>query len=271
MSWLKNDEWRHVALTSRLKDDGGVARFGRIGNGHLWIRENNNRIGGAIYISRFGVVLPAFDRDSSDSSDTEFLKKLIRSRRDRLFSVIGMENRVLDIEKQIGEAVPDVENYRMFTGEGPFPTTDEAPPGLSIHRASTSDLDRLWNLEKAYQIEEILRAGSRLDERNGRRFFLNTLKNQEVYYVILGGRPVAKAGTNARGWAYDQIGGVFVIPELRRYGIAGAVMDRLLSSIQSSGRRSCLFVKNTNLPALKLYDKLGFRDRGAFRISYWSV
>ncbi len=270
MPWLRNEEWRHVALTSRLKAAGGAALFGQIADGRLWIRYNERRIAGALYLSRSGVVLPAFDRETGDTGDIDFLRNLLDSRRDRIFSVIGMENRVLDIEGRLGDTVPDVENYRMFTGIGPPRGPEKSPPGLSIHRASASDCDRLWPLEKAYQIEEVLRKGSCIDEQSSRRFFLNTLINQDIYYAEIGGRPVAKAGTNARGWTVDQIGGVYVIPELRGYGFARAVMNRLLSEIYSLGRQPCLFVKNSNRPALSLYEKLDFLDRGPFRISYWS-
>ncbi len=268
--WLANEEWRHVALTSRLKSAAGIPRFGKIADGRLWVREENKRISGAVHISRYGVVLPVFNPDTLDSGDSDFFKRLFRSGEDTLFSIIGMENRVLEIEKQINRSPSETQTYRMFTGIGPSTSNNEAVSGLSIHHASPSDIDRLWNLEKAYQIEEVLRNSHPFDERSSRRYFLNTLKNQDVFYALLEGRPVAKAGTNARGWTYDQIGGVYVIPELRGYGIAEAVMNKLLSVIVSSGRRPCLFVKNTNHSALKLYKNLEFTDRDPFRISYWS-
>lgn len=270
MSWLADGEWRHVALSSRLKEAGEIARFGQIADGRLWIRHQGTRINGALYISRYGVVLPAFESNRDTRPDEDFLQKVLRTRRDRLFSVIGMENRVLAVEKQIGSVPPDVEGYRMFTGESLPEHKIESPGEVTIHRASPADLELLWPLEKAYQIEEVLRNGNRLDERSSSRYFLNTLKNQEIYYAKLGGKAVAKAGTNARGWKYDQIGGVFVVPELRCCGFARFVMGRLLKGIYTSGRLPCLFVKNSNTPALKLYRNLGFTDRGAFRISYWS-
>jgi ribosomal protein S18 acetylase RimI-like enzyme len=270
MSWLAEDEWRHVALTSRLRKSGGTARFGQAADGRLWIRHEGGEVNGGLYLSRYGVVLPAFDRKKEASTDTDFLQKVLRPRMDRLFSIIGMEDRVLELEQNIGSPPPDFESYRMFTGEILPENAGGTPEDMTLHRAVPSDLDRLWDLEKAYLREEVLRAGSRMDERAGRRHFLGTLKEQEVYYAALGNRIVAKAGTNARGVKYDQIGGVFVIPELRGCGFARIVMNRLLESITAADRRACLFVKTSNVPALKLYEKLGFSDRGPFRISYWS-
>jgi predicted GNAT family acetyltransferase len=100
---------------------------------------------------------------------------------------------------------------------------------------------------------------------------MNTLKYQEIYYAVLEGMPVAKAGTNARGIEYDQIGGVFVSPAYRNRGFARQVLTHLLKSIFLQGRKPCLFVKKSNSPALGLYRSLGFQERGTFRISYWSA
>jgi len=267
--WLGNNEWKHIPLSSRIIDAGGLPAFGKIAHGRIWTRKNNGRITGALYISRYGVVLPVFERDNNDADETRFLKKLLVSRENDLFSVIGMEERVLNIENHTRKPVSDYVSYRMFIGSNPEPSEQEEPPGISIHRAEFSDFEKLWKLEKAYQIEEVLRNGHKFDERGSRLHFQNTLKNQLVYTALLGGRTVAKAGTNARGYLYDQIGGVFVIPELRGYGFGTAVMNRLLSTIAEADRRPCLFVKKSNLPALKLYKNLSFRDMGAFRISYY--
>jgi len=266
---LENNEWKHIPLSSRIKDSGGHPTFGKIANGRLWTRKENGRITGVLYISRYGVVLPVFDKNENDADETHFLKKLLVCRENDLFSVIGMEERVLNIENHTRKPVSDYVNYRMLIGSGPVPSEQEEPPGLSIKQAKLSDFDILWKLEKAYQIEEVLRNGHIFDERSSRLHFQNTLKNQLVYTALLGGRAVAKAGTNARGFLYDQIGGVFVIPELRGYGFGTAVMNYLLSAIADTGRSPCLFVKKSNLPALKLYKNLAFRDMGAFRISYY--
>ncbi|MCD6343341.1 MAG: GNAT family N-acetyltransferase [Spirochaetaceae bacterium] len=267
--WLENNEWKHIPLSSRIKDSGGHPAFGKIACGRLWTRKDSGRITGVLYISRYGVVLPVFDRNENDADETQFLKKLLVSRENDLFSVIGMEERVLNIENHTRKPVSDYVNYRILVGSGPVPSEQGEPPELSIQPAELSDFDMLWKLEKAYQIEEVLRNGHKFDERSSRLHFQNTLKKQIVYYALLGGRAVARAGTNARGYLYDQIGGVFVIPELRGYGFGTAVMNRLLSTIAEADRRPCLFVKKSNLPALKLYKNLAFRDMGAFRISYY--
>ncbi|MCK5736378.1 MAG: GNAT family N-acetyltransferase [Spirochaetaceae bacterium] len=269
MQWLVKDEWKHIALTSRIKESRSIPRFGKVANGRIWVGKKNNDITGGFYISRYGVVLPAFDEDAFDTDDVQFLTEQFKSRERNLFSIIGMENRVLSIEKYLSLSPSDTITYRMLMGNGSVTPGHEEPPGVSIYQAAADDFDKLWKLEKAYQLEEVLRKGHRLDEKSSRLHFLNTLKNQKVYYALLAGRPVAKAGTNARGYKYSQIGGVFVIPELRNCGFGRAVMNRLLSAVNESGHHPCLFVKDSNLPALKLYENLGFRDMGAFRISYW--
>jgi predicted GNAT family acetyltransferase len=147
----------------------------------------------------------------------------------------------------------------------------ESRDKLTIHRASLSDSELLWPLEKAYQVEEVIRTGHQLNEAPAKRHFINTLKDQEIYYAVLDGMPVAKAGTNARGIEYDQIGGVFVSPAYRNRGFARQVLTHLLNSISLQGRKPCLFVKKSNSPALGLYRSLGFQERGTFRISYWSA
>ncbi|MDF1566973.1 MAG: GNAT family N-acetyltransferase [Spirochaetaceae bacterium] len=266
---LKVDEWMHAALASRLKASGGVARFGQISDGRLWVHEAADRIDGGLFISRFGIVLPAYDESTIEGRNSDFLTTLYRSRRDGLFSIIGMENRVMDVEAHLGEKPPDSESYRMFTRDHSSVKENPVPPGITLHKAGPGDINLLWPLERSYQKEEVLRPGSHLDEKHGRRFFMNTLKNQEVYYAALNGKPVAKAGTNARGWNYDQIGGVFVEHALRGHGLGRVIMERLLDAIRTEGRRPCLFVKKSNRAALQLYKSLEFQDRGAFRISYW--
>jgi predicted GNAT family acetyltransferase len=271
MHWLARDEWRHVALSSRLRENQNPPLFGQAAGGRLWIRENSGEISGALHISRLGVVLPVLESKLTDNGEVSFLKRIVVTRKERVFSVIGMENTVLEIERLFERIPPDAQSYLMFTRHNLMNPLVESRDKLTIHRASPSDSELLWPLEKAYQIEEVIRTGHQLYEAPARRHFINTLKEQEVYYAALDGTPVAKAGTNARGIGYDQIGGVFVSPAYRNRGFAQQVLTHLLKSIFLQGRKPCLFVKKSNLPALGLYRSLGFQERGTFRISYWTA
>jgi predicted GNAT family acetyltransferase len=82
---------------------------------------------------------------------------------------------------------------------------------------------------------------------------------------------VAKAGTNARGFGVDQIGGVFTLEKLRNSGIAFRVMEELLRQVFAHKDMACLFVKKDNLPALALYKRLGFATADSYRISYFQI
>lgn len=276
IEWLKKDEWRHAALSARLKSSGGAARFGRAGDGRLWVRESEGRNRGGIYCSRFGVLLPAFNpRDTSDG-DERFIAPLVRSRRDRLFSIIGTEERVRFIEDFLDDAPVDSERYRLFTDERPSSIREsrgregECGELLTIRAASPGDFQELWPLERHYQMEEVIRSGREVSEYRLRELFRTALKRQSIYMAIRDGEAVGKAGTNARGFTYDQVGGVFVTPKYRRRGIAAELMHVLLNAIHRGGRGACLFVKESNSAALNLYRGLGLGDRGGFRISYWS-
>jgi predicted GNAT family acetyltransferase len=183
--------------------------------------------------------------------------------------MIGMENAVLGLERHMGRRPPDAQDYRIFTLEGECRASFLVMPGFETRRASPEMADQLWPLERAYQIEEVLRPGHNMNERLTRKHFTETLKRQLIYCGYLHGRPIAKAGTNARGFNYDQIGGVYVEPELRNLGVGRTVLRGLITRIAEEGRYSCLFVKSTNAAAIRLYRALGFTDRGTFRISYW--
>jgi predicted GNAT family acetyltransferase len=82
---------------------------------------------------------------------------------------------------------------------------------------------------------------------------------------------LSKAGTNARGFDADQIGGVFTVEEERGRGLARRVMDALLGRIFQEKSQASLFVKKLNPAAVTLYRRLGFRELEDFRISYFGA
>jgi uncharacterized protein len=92
-----------------------------------------------------------------------------------------------------------------------------------------------------------------------------------VFAAEEGGVIVAKAGTNARGFGVDQIGGVYTLPARRGRGLGYALMVALLAEIGAEGRMPALFVKPGNAPARALYRGLGFRDIGDYRADYFDV
>ena len=90
-----------------------------------------------------------------------------------------------------------------------------------------------------------------------------------VYFIVEKGSAVAKAGSNAQGFSYIQIGGVYTVETKRNEGYGAEVLKFLISKIIKKGKKACLFVKKDNSPAIQLYTKVGFSIRDAFRISYF--
>ncbi len=82
---------------------------------------------------------------------------------------------------------------------------------------------------------------------------------------IVGNVSVRRAGARGEGWL---IGNVAVHPDWRRRGIGRALMEAAVGLMQERGGRwAGLMVEHDNLPALRLYEKMGFHRLGA--ITTW--
>ena len=120
-----------------------------------------------------------------------------------------------------------------------------------------------------YELEEVYIDKTLFDEHVCRMHLRKNLKKQIIYVAEVHGRPVAKGGTNARGYRVDQIGGVYTQENIRKRGIAYLLMHKLLSHIFTEKEKCCLFVKKTNTAAIRLYKKLGFKIKGNYKITYF--
>lgn len=130
--------------------------------------------------------------------------------------------------------------------------------------------DKLFDLQKCYEIEEVLPEHDVFSEDICRLHLKSVLRTQYVAAVLLpDGTLAAKAGTNALGFHSAQIGGVYVKPEFRRRGYAFDVLYCVLKNVFAVKKAAVLFVKNTNVPALSLYRALGFKKRNGYIIAYF--
>jgi len=196
---------------------------------------------------------------------------LLRRKSRRVYSVIGRQQDVTALELAFGRSPRQAVEYHLMVQDSPPPDIplSRLPERLEIHRSQPPDAERLSGLQREYEIEEVLLPGNDFDPVGSLRHLRAALKQQVVVHGVVDGRPIAKAGTNARGAFYDQIGGVYTDPRYRSRGVATALMLRLLSLIAGQRKSASLFVKMDNGPALTLYQNLGFRVVDGFRISYY--
>lgn len=219
----------------------------------------------------FGVgrsALPLFERPSATQASG--LGELAAALRFRPAACVGLADSVDALEAECDWEPPIRQRYRAMSLDPGSYRPSGSDCGLELRRAALDDLDGLYPLACAYEREEVLSALHRIDPAVAKATQLRALKEQRVYLAVERGRIVGRAQTNARGWERDQIGGVFVIPERRGRGIGRAVVQALLAEIFAAGRGAALFVKEGNRAARRLYDGLGFRDEGPFRVDYFS-
>jgi len=88
---------------------------------------------------------------------------------------------------------------------------------------------------------------------------LELLSRQRFYGVYLEGRLVAVAGTYLRLPEVWVIGSVYVHPDYRRRGLGSSVVSAVTRDAVQSGAHALLHVEESNTPARRLYESLGYR------------
>jgi predicted GNAT family acetyltransferase len=134
--------------------------------------------------------------------------------------------------------------------------------------ARPGDLEALFPLQEGYEKEEVLFDPAEFNPLVARVHLLKALRHQQIGLLLVDGKPVAKAGSNALTGQWAQVGGVYTLPAWRRQGLQKRLLSALLGVWAQDGRGACLFVKAANAGALGLYRSLGFRSAGAFTILY---
>ena len=261
---LRRREWAYVPFSARLIGCHRHCRWQPRAWG-IVLEQSDAEHPSAVLVTRSGLVLPAL-RDGRPLPPA--LRPLIHRCCRTPQSVMGTRNDVLRVQELLGRGYAQMD-YTLMTVDAAGFRHPEVPAGLRVHRARPRDARKLFELQRAYELEEVLLDSARFDADLCRRLLRRSLQRELVYYGTIDGHPVCKAGTNARGFAVDQIGGVFTELARRRRGYGGAVLSALLQVLFGAGKSATLFAKLDNAAAIRLYQRLGFVARDRYRICYY--
>jgi predicted GNAT family acetyltransferase len=263
IDFLLPEEALHVPFTSRL-------RTGARGCDVFCDRDASGAIRECILFTTGGLLLPVL---STAGTDHAGLAALLHELRPAVHSIMGI-GRCVGPAETLVPVVPSarIEYFLMTVDRAALrPGMPVEIRGLSVRRAGPADADALLPLQKGYELEEVMIDPSRFSEASCLRLLKTSLREEVVYLAEVNGVPVAKAATNARGYAVDQVGGVFTQPSWRGKGIGAVVVTALLKELLAEKTRACLFVKKRNRPAIALYDRLGFEPVTDYVISYYGL
>jgi GNAT superfamily N-acetyltransferase len=269
----RSAEWRAVPFTARLRRPDAAGLPPRRESAVLVHRpEAGGDSDAGLLLTASGLLLPVLGAPGPRAQEPPF-PAWPRLRR-VLHSVMGPEKEVLWVEAGLARKPRHAVDYHLMVLErerfrAGRNASRPAPPGLSLRPASLKDTAALYPLQRDYELEEVLIVPTHFHPKACLANLRLLLGRQLVVVAELGGRAVAKAGTNARGFTADQIGGVFTVQSQRNRGIGHAAMRALLERIFQEKESACLFVKKSNQPAVALYQGLGFQIAEGYRISYY--
>ena len=163
-------------------------------------------------------------------------------------------------------------HYNVMTLESqPLPPPESLSCDDQIKRCTSpeADLELLLPLQKMYMAKEVAPQGKQITDLEASAQLKSILKDQLCFALYSDSEIVAKANTNAIGFNYVQLGGVYTHPLYRKNYYAWNLVYTLCCRVLKTGRKISLFVKEKNNPANTLYERIGFASVGKLQISYF--
>jgi GNAT superfamily N-acetyltransferase len=273
-SFLSEHECSCVSFSSRFKTYTSFFEGRREQHVVLVDREPDTGIvRNAVLVTQGGLILPVFDDPFLSVSQTEIpvLREMFSQFSEILHSIMGTLKSVSVMQGLFAEKPSHFIDYYLLSLAKPkfIAPGGTKIAGLTIRQATVKDAERLFPLQKEYELEEVYIDPTRFNERFCMSNLRQTLRKEIVLVAESNGEIIAKAGTNARGYLFDQIGGVYTVKEMRRKGVGTVLVAGLIENISRRRMNTCLFVKKINTGAVTMYTKLGFSFEDDFRIAYY--
>ena len=272
VEFLSKNEWGHVGFSARLNIEERP-KFPEQSTIKIHINrssEPRSKIKESILTTGGGLVVPVL----SDLSGArhEDISSLLSYAAKQLHSVMGLRRDVEIIEASMTEKPFRFIDYHLMTMDRAFSRSQRSPNKqmkLRICSAHPRHIAELFPLQAAYEKEEVLLNPYKFNTGISHKLFQQNLKKETILFARMRHRVVAKAGTNALGFQYAQLGGVYTLQKFRNRGIGTILINSLINHLGESYKGVSLFVKKDNPAALRLYEKTGFEVREEFRISYY--
>lgn len=158
---------------------------------------------------------------------------------------------------------------KSFAGLSAYPLTNGEKIVRCKKDISAARKGQLLSLQERYEKEEVIPDCMTFNEDACRLRLLSALRTQSVLALERNGQLVSKVATNAVGFKYVQIGGVFTAPSFRRSHYSFNTLYVLLKKICRMGKSPVLFVKTNNVAANALYSALKFIPLCPYTIAYY--
>jgi ribosomal protein S18 acetylase RimI-like enzyme len=252
---------------------GACGRFLNPGSGknQVWMLRDRDQTLSALLLYSRRTLFPVF----GGRTGIPLLRLIRRHFRSAQFHAIqGMTEEVRALEDaaaELGLDAADVIDYDLMAldAEPAEHNFRGGLRGLIFRHPGVTDTEALFELQAAYEKEEIVHKGSAFNPAACRLNLQRILGEELILIAELNGRPVGKINCSTRSFTRCQIGGVYVHPEYRGLGIARRMTAEFVSPLIAKGWGITLFVKKKNAAAQSVYRNLGFRSLGDYRISYY--
>jgi predicted GNAT family acetyltransferase len=238
---------------------------------YVWILHDGNKDIKAAIINSRSTLIPVLCGEK-EIPQIRFLKNFLRLK--KIHSVQGLREEVIvleDILEKSGKVTADIFDYDLMSLDT-LPSKKsflKGPKNLVLRVPQMIDLDALAPLQAGYEKEEVLPRGSTFNPALSRVNIANIIANGQILAAELDGKFVGKINVNAVSFTRYQVGGVYVSPDFRGMGIASRMTTEFITSLANKGMGITLFVKKNNIPARRLYDSIGFKLKGDYRIAYY--
>lgn len=200
--------------------------------------------------------------------DLATLADALRPSMGRVQLIVGPRDQVRGLERLLADSMRPI---RLLRGEQPhYAVTsgelrppDGAPPPL--RRARIGDVEMVARAGAAMHLEEMGFDPLVLDPVGWRERVLTLIRRGWVHIWVEDDRLVFKAECSAVTPEAIQLQGVWTDPGERGRGRATAAMAAICAERLAEAAAVTLFVNDFNLPAIHVYERVGFRRIGAMR------
>ena len=261
LEYLVKREFTCISLMSHVLSFNEKESLYFIYNNQIPLSANN--ITGVILITNYGVVLHSIEHASK-----QLLFKYFNNA--NLFSIAGTMDGSTIIESMLKKKPSTIFDYDLLTYNYNIQTRKQIKPLSENHKiiqCTFEDLEKLYFLQYNYQIEEVLPKGRMISENQCCNILYDRLKKHTVFAIKDSrNKFIAMAGTNAIGYNYAQLGGIYTDKSHRGQGLAQNLVQHI---VLNSNKKTALFVKKNNISAQKAYKNVGFEDTTIdYRICY---